>query len=80
MTDFDTQYIYIELHMNDTVQFDATCLNIPSPEAPLLHGRSGIVFWRTLGDNIIIAELITFMAGTIGFICTPDTDNGSDDE
>lgn len=52
MTDFDTQYIYIELHMNDTVRFDATCLNIPSPEAPLLHGRSGIVFWRTLGDNM----------------------------
>lgn len=52
MTDIDILYIYIEKHMNDTVQSDATCLNIPSPEDLLSHGRRGIVFWRTLGDNM----------------------------
>lgn len=43
-------------------------------------GEEALSFGELLGIICIIAELITFMAGTIGFICTPDTDNGSDDE
>lgn len=43
-------------------------------------GEEALSFGELLGIICIIAELITFMAGTIGFICTPVTDNGSDDE
>lgn len=80
MTDIDTLYIYIEKHMNDTVQSDATCLNIPSQEISSHMGEEALSFGELLGIICIIAELITFMAGTMGFIYTPDTDNGSGDE
>lgn len=43
-------------------------------------GDEALSFGELLGIICIIAELITFMAGTMGFIYTPDTDNGSGDE
>lgn len=43
-------------------------------------GEEALSFGELLGIIRIIAELITFMAGTMGFIYTPDTDNGSGDE
>lgn len=43
-------------------------------------GEEALFFGELLGIICIIAELITFMAGTMGFIYTPDTDNGSGDE
>lgn len=43
-------------------------------------GEEALSFGELLGIICIIAELITFMAGTMGLIYTPDTDNGSGDE